>query len=93
MVAQSVMRISAAAALAMAGLPLATLNARAATGDSIGDADCDAVWKQAGGKTLTADAAKPYVTNFEQVDIDKDGSIDYREFKDGCKAGLVKKSG
>jgi Ca2+-binding EF-hand superfamily protein len=29
----------------------------------------------------------------EQVDIDKDGSIDYREFKDGCKARLVKKSG
>jgi hypothetical protein len=61
--------------------------------NSLSDADCEAVWKQAGGKTLTSDAAKPYVTNFEQVDIDKDGSIDYREFKDGCKAGLVKKSG
>jgi hypothetical protein len=33
------------------------------------------------------------VTNFEQVDVDKDGSIDYKEFKAGCKAGLVKKSG
>ena len=29
----------------------------------------------------------------EQVDVDKDGSIAYREFKDGCKARLVKKSG
>jgi hypothetical protein len=67
--------------------------AMAADKATLSDADCDAVWKQAGGKTLTADAAKPYVTKFEQVDIDKDGSIDYREFKDGCKAGLVKKSG
>ena len=70
------------ASLAMAADSKAMLN----------DADCEAVWKQAGGKTLSADMAKPYVTKFEQVDIDKDGSIDYREFKDGCKAGLVKKS-
>jgi Ca2+-binding EF-hand superfamily protein len=32
------------------------------------------------------------VTDFKQVDIDKDGSIDHREFKDGCKAGLVRKA-
>ena len=38
MVAQSVRRISAAVALVTAGLTLATLNARAASGDSIGDA-------------------------------------------------------
>jgi hypothetical protein len=56
------------------------------------DADCEAVWKEAGGKTLSADAAKPYVAYFEQVDIDKDGSIDYREFKAGCKSGLVQKA-
>jgi hypothetical protein len=56
------------------------------------DADCEAVWKEAGGRTLSAEAAKPYVAHFEQVDIDKDGSIDYREFKAGCKAGLVQKA-
>ena len=60
---------------------------------SLPEADCEAAWKQAGGKTLTADDAKPYVTDFQQVDVDKDGSIDYREFKDGCKAGLIRKSG
>jgi hypothetical protein len=57
----------------------------------LNDADCEAAWKSAGGKTLSADAAKGYVAHFEQVDIDKDGSIDYREFKEGCKAGLVHK--
>jgi hypothetical protein len=38
MVAQRVMRISAAAVLMTAGLPLTTFNVRAASGDSIGDA-------------------------------------------------------
>ena len=38
MVAQLLLRMSAAAVLVTAGLPLATLNARAASGDSVGDA-------------------------------------------------------
>ena len=82
------MRISLAAAFCIAGVPYAIA---ADDAKPLSDTDCDAVWKQAGGRTLTADAAKPYVTKFEQVDVDKDGSIDYREFKDACKAGLVKK--
>jgi hypothetical protein len=85
------MRTTLAIAFCIASVSLAMAADKAMT--PLSDADCEAVWKQAGGKELTADAAKPYVTNFEQVDIDKDGSIDYREFKDGCKAGLVKKSG
>jgi len=84
------MRTTLAIAFCIASVSLCGCSQRST---SLNDADCDAVWKQAGGKTLTTDEAKPYVTKFEQVDIDKDGSIDYREFKDGCKAGLVKKSG
>ncbi len=38
MVAQRLIRMAAAAVLVTAGLPLAALNARAASGDSIGDA-------------------------------------------------------
>jgi hypothetical protein len=70
---------------------LTLLTGFAVSAAPLNDADCETVWKSAGGKALTADAAKGYVANFEQVDIDKDGSIDYREFKDGCKAGLVDK--
>jgi hypothetical protein len=70
---------------------LAGFGAMGAQAEALKDADCEAAWKEAGGKTLTSKAAKPYVAHFEQVDIDKDGSIDYREFKAGCKAGLVQK--
>ena len=38
MVAQLLLRMLAAAVLVTAGLPLATLNVRAASGDSVGDA-------------------------------------------------------
>jgi hypothetical protein len=82
------MRLSLAAALCVACVPYAIA---ADDTKALSDTDCDVLWKQAGGKPLTAETAKPYVTKFEQVDIDKDGSIDYREFKDACKAGLVKK--
>jgi hypothetical protein len=66
--------------------------AMAAEKTALNDADCVTVWKQAGGKALSPDSAKPYVLDFKQVDIDKDGAIDYREFVKACKAGLVKKS-
>jgi hypothetical protein len=81
------------ATLAAACLMISASFAFAADATPLNDADCDAAWKQAGGRELTTDTAKPYVTSFEQVDVDKDGSIDYKEFKAGCKAGLVKKSG
>lgn len=71
---------------------LAGIGAISAHAAALNDADCEAVWKEAGGKMLSAEAAKPYVAHFEQVDIDKDGSIDYREFKAGCKSGLVQKA-
>ncbi len=79
-------------ALIIVALTLVAAPATFAAGQVLNDADCEAVWKHAGGKALTAEAAKPNVSNFEQVDADKNGSIDYREFKEGCKAGLVHKT-
>ena len=57
----------------------------------LNDTDCEAAWKEAGGSALTPDKAKPYIADFEQVDVDHNGAINWEEFKAGCKTGLVKK--
>jgi hypothetical protein len=82
------MRTTLALALCISSVSLAM----AADKTALNDADCSTVWRQAGGKTLSPEAAKPYVLDFKQVDVDDDGSIDYEEFVKGCKAGQVKKS-
>ena len=58
---------------------------------AMSDADCEAAWKEAGGADLTPDKAKPFIANFEQVDVDHNGAINWEEFKAGCKNGQVKK--
>ncbi len=71
-----------------AALSLAT----AACGQTaLSDSDCEATWKEAGGADLTPEKAKPFIANFEQVDVDHNGAINWEEFKAGCKNGLVKK--
>lgn len=57
----------------------------------LGDADCEATWKAAGGVDLTADTAKPFIASFDQVDVDHNGAINWEEFKAGCAKGLVTK--
>jgi hypothetical protein len=75
--------IFSAAALALASA------AQAQT--PLSDSDCEATWKEAGGKDLTPDTAKPFIASFEQVDVDHNGAINWEEFKAGCKNGLVTK--
>jgi Ca2+-binding EF-hand superfamily protein len=58
------------------------------------EADCEAVWKQVDVDkkgSVDAEQVKAYVAKFAEVDVDKNGAIDAGEFKEGCKAGLVKK--
>lgn len=58
-------------------------------GQVLSDSDCTKLWTDAGGADLTADKAKPFVTNFEQVDTNTDSKITSAEFKEGCKLGFV----
>ncbi|HVZ05984.1 EF-hand domain-containing protein [Hyphomicrobium sp.] len=57
----------------------------------LSDADCTAAWKEAGGADLTPEKAKPFIANFDQVDVDHNGAINWEEFKAGCAKGLVTK--
>jgi hypothetical protein len=59
-------------------------------GKILSEKECTTLWGEAAGRMdLTADQAKPYVTNFEQVDTNSDKKIDNAEFKAGCKLGFV----
>lgn len=58
----------------------------------LGAEECAAVWKKAGGHDLSADQAKPFIKSFVQLDVDKNGSIDWEEFKAGCANGMVIKA-
>jgi hypothetical protein len=61
----------------------------ARAGTPLNDTACAAAWKKAGGADLSSDAAKPFIANFDQVDVDHNGAINWDEFSAGCKAGLV----
>jgi hypothetical protein len=65
----------------------------------LSEADCVAAWHRAAGEELTRfhrahDALSPanargVVTNFQQVDTDKDGKVTPAEFLQACKLGFV----
>ncbi len=74
-------------------LPAAALSFAAAAQAQapLSEVDCTAVWNEAGGTDLTPEKSKPFISSFEQVDVDHNGAINWDEFKAGCAKGLVKK--
>lgn len=59
-------------------------------GKILSESECSTLWSQAAGRTdLSPEQAKPYVTNFEQVDKNSDNKITNDEFQAGCKLGFV----
>ena len=59
-------------------------------GKILSQEECSKLWGDAAGRTdLSAEQAKPYVTNFEQVDKNSDKKITNDEFQAGCKLGFV----
>lgn len=65
----------------------------------LSEADCVAAWHSAAGEELTRfhrghddlspTNARGIVTNFQQVDTDKDGKVTPAEFLQACKLGFV----
>lgn len=81
--------LAATAAPGMADTPKAA-NEAGRPGAILSESECTTLWNQAAGRMdLTAEQAKPYVTNFEQVDANSDKKIDNKEFQAGCKMGFV----
>ncbi|SFV29710.1 EF-hand domain-containing protein [Hyphomicrobium facile] len=64
---------------------------RAEAQTPLGEVECADVWKKAGGHDLSPDQAKPFIKDFVQLDTDKNGAINWEEFKAGCANGLVHK--
>jgi hypothetical protein len=62
-------------------------------GKILSEKECSDLWSKAAGRTdLSAEQAKPYVTNFEQVDKNSDNKITNDEFSAGCKMGFVQQA-
>jgi len=62
------------------------------SGAALSEDECRAIWNTAAGRSdLGPDGAKPYIDDFEAVDINRDKKISSPEFKAGCAAGLVHK--
>ena len=74
--------------LALLAVPCVAM-AEAKPGKPLSEAQCEAVWKKVGLAQLKPDQAKPFVKSFEQVDVDKNGAINWEEFKAGCKEGWI----
>lgn len=86
-------------AFAGAGGALAQNNSTTGAGSSstmkLSQSECTSLWQQAAGSSsagLTADKAKPYVTDFKAANPDGDTTIDQNEFMTACNKGLVKPS-
>jgi hypothetical protein len=81
--------------LSLAFAAASVLYAGSALAQTTSPSDCTSLWKQAdasAGGALTQTQAKPYVTDFNSVDTDKDGKITNAEFMKGCSAGHVRKT-
>jgi hypothetical protein len=52
---------------------------------------CQEVWNKAvpTGDVLAEKDAKPYIVDFKLADLDKDGTVDRKEFEAACAKGLV----
>jgi len=62
-------------------------------GKVLSEQECSSLWSTAAGRTdLSPEQAKPYVTNFEQVDTNSDNKISNEEFRAGCKMGFVQQA-
>ena len=88
MIAQRLLRMSAAAVLVTAGLPLATFSARAASGDSIGDArTIVSVVKADFEKQERSLSVGDNVRQNEVIDVSADGKGEFR-LNDDTKLAL-----
>jgi hypothetical protein len=72
-----------------AGRPTAVLSHDACLAIWHGSAGDELARFHVGQHGLTPVGAKGIVTNFQQADVDNDGSISQAEFVDACRLGLV----
>jgi EF hand len=98
------MLLSAGYAFAGAGAPAPTAppggTSSGAPSAVLNDKECEDAWNKAvagpaGGaadRVLTPDKGAKIMTNFQQADTDKDGTVDKAEFQAACKNGLVQRS-
>jgi hypothetical protein len=78
-------------------IPLLALSisaaAQAETGQTVGEADCEALWKKANpamAEKVPESAMKDYFTDVKAVNPDGDGTIEADEFKKACSGGMIK---
>lgn|SRR5690554_6260590 len=90
--------MSVIAALVLGASPVLADTPKAAVesgrpGAVLNDAECAEIWNEASANgNLDAEAARPFVANFPQVDTNDDNTISNEEFKQGCEMGFVQRA-